>query len=172
MSSILKALKKLESEKSRRDELSTAVASDILRSSRNKKSHIFFKVIAVCIGVVLIAAAGYYLAVKTAHVGPADSALAHPGVVQEAERIVVAEKLDSRPVPKPQATAQTTAVQNLPELSGIVYQDDPESRLAIINDLPVMEGTLVAEFSVKEILPDRVVLSKDNSEIVLILDPK
>jgi len=44
-------------------------------------------------------------------------------------------------------------------VSGIVYQSDPASRMAVINDLPVMAGTIVAEARVEEILPDRVVFS-------------
>ena len=46
-------------------------------------------------------------------------------------------------------------------LSGIAYHDDPEARLAVINDLPVMIGTFIESAVVEEILRDRVRLSRD-----------
>lgn len=164
MSSILKALKKLESEKSQRDELSTAVASDILRSSRNQTTHTALKIAGVVATVILIAAAGYYLALKTMHVQP--------------ETISSTKPLEQQPhvdkkVSAPSSTADVTATvpsQKLPRLSGIVYQQDPQSRLAIINDLPVMEGTLVEDFEVKTIYPDRVILFKNRTEFTLPLE--
>lgn len=44
-------------------------------------------------------------------------------------------------------------------LSGIAYQDDPEARVAVVNDLPVMKGTSIEGAMVQEILPDRVRLA-------------
>lgn len=46
-------------------------------------------------------------------------------------------------------------------LSGIAYQQDRESRLAIVNDLPVMEGTVIEGVLVEEILKDRVLFSSE-----------
>jgi general secretion pathway protein B len=166
MSSILKALKKLESEKAQRDELSTAVASDILRSSRSKTTHAALKIAGVAVAVILIAAAGYYLALKTIPVQPAKITPVKP-VVQQNPVV----KKETAP-PTIIAAPATTPSQNLPRLSGIVYQQDPQSRLAIINDLPVMEGTLVEDFEVKTIYPDRVLLLKNSTEFTLPLEQK
>ncbi|MBE0599431.1 MAG: general secretion pathway protein GspB, partial [Desulfuromonadales bacterium] len=51
----------------------------------------------------------------------------------------------------------------LPDLvvSGIVYLDDPEARLAVVNDLPVMLGTTIEGATVVEILSDRVRFRRD-----------
>ncbi len=166
MSSILKALKKLESEKAQRDELSTAVASDILRSSRNKTTHAALKIVTIAAAVVLIAGAGYYLALKTVHFQPEKTSSVKPVVQQPPvanKELATATKI---------AVAATALSHNLPKLSGIVYQQDPQSRLAIINDLPVMEGTLVEDFEVKTIYPDRVLLLKNNTEFTLPLEQK
>jgi len=57
----------------------------------------------------------------------------------------------------------------LPELSGIIYQEDTANRMAIINDLPVMEGTLVEGFTVKAILPRKVIVSRDGEHYDLTL---
>ena len=158
MSSILKALKKLESEKAQRDELSTAVASDILRSSRRRSRHPVTIAAVIVVGLVLVGGAGYLLAVSQ----------------QEAETAPAAA---SRPVEKPVAAPETErvtpvvtqAVQpvDLPQLSGIAWQENPADRLAIINDLPVMEGTSVEDYVVRRIRPDRVVLVKGGDEYTL-----
>jgi len=164
MSSILKALKKLESEKAQRDELSTAVASDILRSSRNKTTHTALKIVALAVAVVLIAGAGYYLALKTIQV--------QPEKISSAKAVAQQQTVDKKETVPPAIVEAAPAApsQNLPRLSGIVYQQDPQSRLAIINDLPVMEGTLVEDFEVKAIYPDRVILLKNRTEFTLPLE--
>jgi hypothetical protein len=46
-------------------------------------------------------------------------------------------------------------------VSGIAYQGDRGSRIAVVNDLPVMEGSLVGGARVEEILSDRVKFSRD-----------
>jgi general secretion pathway protein B len=166
MSSILKALKKLESDKPHRDELSTAVASDILRTSRRRKKHIVLPVAVCCVAVVLITA-GYFLAAKTIPVQPergAEKTASFP------DKSPVDTRSQQMPVVKSLPPVQTApVVENLPRLSGIIYQSSPEDRLAIINDLPVMEGTLVADFEVRSIYPDRVILQRGNSEFTLSL---
>jgi general secretion pathway protein B len=62
------------------------------------------------------------------------------------------------PPAKPAASAvvpQQTARPNL-VVSGIVFQPDRQARLAVVNDLPVMEGTVIEGARVEEILADRV----------------
>ncbi|PLX98924.1 MAG: hypothetical protein C0623_10650 [Desulfuromonas sp.] len=167
MSSILKALKKLEGEKSQRDELSTAVASDILRSSRQRAKNRWFYALVAVIGVLVIAATGYYLGSRTGKITSSpvadsiqnDSRPAQPTVVRQPKKVQANSSSEVAPT-------------DLPRLSGIVYQADAENRLAIINDLPVMEGTLVEGYTVSAIGPGTVVLHKDGAEYRLELKPQ
>ncbi len=164
MSSILKALKKLESEKSQRDELSTAVASDILRASRKSSRKPAILIISICVLVFAVAAAGYYTAILlNTSAGRLDQPESYRTTGQST---VGAEKPTSAVSTPPSGPAPV----DLPRLSGIVYQDNPDSRLAIINDLPVMEGTLVEGYQVQMIYPDRVLLLKDSTEHTLLLE--
>ncbi len=158
MSSILKALKKLESEKSQRDELSTAVASEILRSSRVQRRSSVPAILATVLFALAIGAAGYFIALDRSgeHREPTDRS--------------PAELAEPSPVPKDRSVSSPPPASPLPRLSGIVYQQDPGSRLAIINDLPVMVGTLVEGYDVRVIYPDRVVVSKGGAEFTLFLE--
>ena len=48
------------------------------------------------------------------------------------------------------------AIRSYYAVSGIAYRTEREERLAVVNDLPVMEGTVVEGARVEEILADRV----------------
>lgn len=63
-------------------------------------------------------------------------------------------------LPKPADQAPVPVRPSL-VVSGIAFHDDPDARLAIVNDLPVMRGTSVEGAMVEEILPDRVRFSLD-----------
>lgn len=163
MSSILKALKKLESEKARKDQLSTAVASDILRSSRVVSRNRMLTVLAVVLAVFLVGGAGYLIAMNTV------------ATSRDAESKTVDVNTPPEPVSLPPAKQSLPVKMNpapadLPHLSGIVFQQESNSRLAIINDLPVMEGTLIEGYEVRSISPDKVVIAKDRSLFTLKLD--
>jgi len=160
MSSILKALKKLEGEKSQRDELSTAVASDILRTSRQKTSRPVVIVVASALAVLLLAI-GYFVAISTSTDSPVP-------IASEPEATIKPAVMKNN-VRTPVATLPPNS--DIPRLSGIVYQQDAAGRLAIINDLPAMEGTMVEAYLIKAIQPDRVILLKDGVESVVVLDP-
>lgn len=170
MSSILKALKKLESEKAQRDELSTAVASDILRSSRRKRRRSYSLVVFFgCFAVFAFLSAGYYLVRTRDATESTVRVVDEPAAKGKPESIATPEVLPDDP------PVETTAEQadfpvELPRLSGIVFQEQPENRLAIINDLPVMEGTRVEGYEVSRILPDRVILSHDVSVYEIVLE--
>jgi len=169
MSSILKALRKLESEKSQRDELSTAVASDILRSSRGRQHHVILRIVMAAVVVSLCAVGGYLFAIHTRTVQTTPAANT-PGAFSPPaaeSRAVVADLPSSSASVLP---PDRMIPRDLPRLSGIIYQPEPQDRLAIINDLPVMEGTLVADYEIKAIQPDRVVLVRSGSEFVLYLE--
>ena len=74
--------------------------------------------------------------------------------------------------PAPAAPGETTAPKG-PELrlTGIVWQDDPAERMAIINDLPVMVGTVIGGATVEKIQTDRVFVRLDGEEKELVLHP-
>ncbi len=136
------------------------MAGDILKSTRKKSRHSIILIISCCLLAILVAGSGYYAAI-----------LFNPGVVESGPK----ETTGSRILPK-HAAVDTRQEQmavsepppvDLPVLTGIVHQESPESRIAIINDLPVMEGTLVEGYQVVSIDPDRVLLSKDNAEFTL-----
>lgn len=63
------------------------------------------------------------------------------------------------PAPKAQAVVQDSVPRFV--LSSIVYHEDPDARLAVINDLPVMLGTAIEEAVVDDIFRDRVRLSQN-----------
>jgi hypothetical protein len=52
-------------------------------------------------------------------------------------------------------------------LTGIAWQADPSARMAIINGLPVMAGTMIEAAEVIEIQPDRVLLRRQGVAIDL-----
>jgi general secretion pathway protein B len=218
MSSILKALRKLEEEKAARREGGFDIARDILRTSSRRRPAISWRLPAAILGAVLLFGwGGYRLAIPSAPVpasvpvigqplpastvappkNPALSAaippaaMLHPRTVV-AEPPIVEEVIEhdipasfpvqtrARPIPAakagpaPVASSPVPAVPPSPKtqaavqdilpalvLSDIVYHDDPDARLAIINDLPVMLGTAIDETVVEEILRDRVRLSRN-----------
>lgn len=54
-------------------------------------------------------------------------------------------------------------------VSGIAWQEAPEERLAVINDLPVMEGTDIGDARVEEIHSDRVIFRRGSERFVILL---
>jgi general secretion pathway protein B len=55
-------------------------------------------------------------------------------------------------------------------LTGIAFQDGRESRLAVVNELPVMEGTMIAGARVVEISRDRVRFDVSGRSFEVLLD--
>ena len=56
-------------------------------------------------------------------------------------------------------------------LSGIALQDGNATGMAIINGLPVMEGTVIEGARVEAVLSDRVRLERDGEVFELLLRP-
>jgi len=52
-------------------------------------------------------------------------------------------------------------------LSDILYRPEPSERMAIVNDLPVMEGMEMEGALIREIAPDRVLLQYDGKSLEL-----
>jgi general secretion pathway protein B len=54
-------------------------------------------------------------------------------------------------------------------LSGIAFYAERDARLAVVNDLPVMEGTVIEGAVVEEILADRVRFSREGRAFEVVL---
>jgi general secretion pathway protein B len=160
MSSILEALKKLEKEKIHRNEISTAIASDILRSSKKTSSPQWRIPSALFLLVIFVSGLTLFLT-RTTVPAPVAPTLSQPVVKPVAVTV-------AQPV---QVLAPQPVSAELPLLSGIVYQRQAEARMAILNDLPVMEGTVVAGYTLQEIFVDRVLLTRKGKSFSLFINP-
>jgi len=197
MSSILKALKKLEQEKIRREDGSLDIARDILKSHPRKKSSPW-KGPVIAIGITLLTAGLILLYSSTQNEQSKDETLKHtdrPVVLTDNTVTDSAETKAVTPSPLKNIPDNTKVVQTKPTtdltatlpvdnktteassssppqkkteadetiisipqlvISGIAYQEDRTASLAIVNELPVMEGTFVEGALVEQILPDKV----------------
>jgi len=189
MSSILKALKKLEEENARREGGATDIARDILRISPRKKQSPWLLPTTTVICALFLACS--FLLMRTSEDAPLyteSPRLKDPALPSQVaphrtqDRVVVSQPEGSKPIARDTAPREmiTKSDTRLPEpaappvvappkspspllpnlvVTGIAYQDDRQSRMAIINDLPAMEGTHVDLALIEEILPDRVIFS-------------
>lgn len=194
MSSILKALKKVEAEKVSRSDAPVDIARDILRHSGRGSGTGFrlflltFAALVAAAGVLVLLLSG--IGEKTEGLSrttsPSGEEIINPGVEalgnssaardnppeQAAERKAMSDRdiplepsvvfEDFRSAPDA-ARPKPIALDNIPDLivTGIAYQQDREGRLAVVNELPVMEGTLIEGARIEEILEDRVRFVKD-----------
>ncbi|GAB4179604.1 MAG: hypothetical protein Tsb0017_18730 [Geothermobacteraceae bacterium] len=189
MSSILKALKKLEEDKVRSGEVRVDIAADILRGrTRKKESPARNWIIALALFFVITGAAAAWLwlnspAVKL--VSEPGGHLAPPATVEQTAdpRLQQQKSLPTTPsrsseVPtRQQAAAGNETVEPPPvappaekplpelQLSGIVFQADPASRMAIVNDLPVMTGGMVDGWLLERIDANQVHFVRDGVRI-------
>jgi general secretion pathway protein B len=224
MSSILKALKKLEQEKVRRGDLAVDLALDIHRGARRQRYHRLLPVSLVILVLGCVAAAVWllhspateWIAAGARPPAPVSPLLPraplppHPVTVNDPETVAAIPQAPSqslagaassvtqtarlrsdRPQPSVRSSGRRPSSQSRPapgaaalappvavgtdrpglQLSGIVWQQDPATRMAIIDDLPVMVGTEISGAKVLEILPDRVVLTANGKKRVLVLRP-
>lgn len=209
MSSILKALKRLEEDRAERMEAPVDIARDILRQPRKRRRSASGLVPALAGGGAVVVVGTLLLLYGWQSVGApeiaamAEPAAARPAAASESEVIEVrmapppaanvnkpaassaspagrsAELpvLPSAPAAPPAAPpASSVALQAaaLPHLavSGIAYQPERQARLAVVNDLPVMEGTVIEGARVEEILEDRVRFSREGSTFEVALGEK
>jgi general secretion pathway protein B len=211
MSSILKALKKVEEEKAAQ-RTAAPLAGDVARSRRSRQRKSPWKIVGVLASVALLAVLTTFAAMggfsggkrknaSSPTVNPAATAgkeAASPVAVQvpSAPIIAVPEKGTAQPVAAsvktllPAKTVQppgvpvtavpavavktgtqpflrtTTGIVSIGEdhagfkVSGIAWQKESLSRLAVVNGLAVTQGATVDGAKVVEILPDRVRLSQ------------
>lgn len=238
MSSILKALKKLEEEKARKQGGSSDIARDILRSPhrRTPKMH-GTMIMVVCLAAAIAGGTVYFSwrevvpetstridrspnpATRTganANAAVPDDSM--PVEVKNVPRPVSEPAVAELPVPKerrvmdqlpqpvkkptgtaPRAVSSKAAANVVPVteplpaepslpresreisspqekarpelvLSGIAFQADRKSRMAIVNDLPVMEGMRIEGYLIEEILKDRVRVSSGDRTFELTIE--
>ncbi len=193
MSTILKALKKLEAEKASRGERTGEIAWDILRGEPRRRTNVLW-LGGGLLGLALLGGGGVVLwwggaenisqeVAQTsvpATLLPPEAAVAreaqapaqvHPPEVDSpsvsprsrpAEGQPPARAAAKAPKPLPTAQPQTPAgpvSRPVLHLTGIAFQEEKSARLAVVNDLPVMVGTVIEGALVEAIHPDRVVFS-------------
>lgn len=198
MSSILKALRKLEEEKSALGEGGVDIARDILkRSSRKPGFNLFWPLLSAVLFLLLISSGVLFWsnhrpssALQTNSAPPPAVTAPQPASVESLpvrSETPSVEKIQppEGPVTKaaPPTVLPAVQVQVEPEalrlngspflkLTGIAYRENPAERMAIINDLPVMQGTAIEGAELVEILRDRVVLSWRGAQINLRIAPE
>lgn len=206
MSSILKALKRLEEDKAERLDAPVDIARDILRQTRKTSHPAPRQLLVLVVGGLVVVAGGLFLldqwhstraSEPLAQAEPAVSPPPPPVIAPVEERPIVPPavpgepeivevQMSPPPVARPKEppiraaapAAKATATPKTPvpvpsaqpvpvavvepaawpplAVSGIAFQTEREARLAVVNDLPVMEGTLIEGAQVEEILADRV----------------
>jgi general secretion pathway protein B len=185
LSSILRALKKLEAEKARTQGGQIDLARDILRPAELRRQSPLRIPVLVTLLILVGGLVGMALMfwvenpaprlplavessppVPAASVQPmetsADVPIAPPA--PRASALPPVAEVVSPVAPNLPAASETPALPALPVhprliISGIVYQDDPESRIAVVNDLPAMTGTRIEGALVEEIRSGSVVFS-------------
>lgn len=205
MSSILKALKRLERDKARRHDDNVDLARDILRGDGRRFGPprwllplLAFLVVLLVLTLAVLLWPRWEVSVSK---DPATEPMATVATIPAVEPAIVEEIIDRRQlapagvrsvrnsappqvavpavaapaIPKPQPVAVSAPVSASPQadpaaatpatdtelaVSAIVFNDDPSARLAVVNELPVMEGTMIGAVRVEEIRSDRVIFSR------------
>ncbi|WP_243373082.1 general secretion pathway protein GspB [Geotalea sp. SG265] len=221
MSSILKALKKVEEEKAAQ-RTTAPLAGDVAGKYRSRQQKSRWKILAALAAVAVLAVLTTYAAMGGFSVGkqgtaprpagnPAESTIktgvSSPAVqVQPAQAVAVsAQGLNGQAKPVQQSTPAaakaapsltgsavavpavavksgmqpflrtTTGAVSIGEdhvgfkVSGIAWQKESSSRLAVVNGIAVTQGATVDGAKVVEILPDRVRLSHGGRTFEILL---
>ena len=183
MSSILNALRKVEYDKAAMGQGGVDLAHDILRRgySEPKTFPVSLVVFAGILLVLTVAGGFWYFA---AFQQPVSSAVVEeligaevvsteqaetlspeisrfPGETNSEHDVIVASEVDLAPVPAEVESVPALVVAKpiiIPDLrvDEIVYHQRPTARLAVINGLPVMEGTDIEGARIEKILSDQV----------------
>jgi len=211
VSSILKALKKLEAEKARSQGGQVDLARDILRPSEIRRANPLRLPLLILglilfgglVGMALMSRVGEDATRALTSQEPAPMARQLPDQTPAGQPHATGlqASLPHEPAAAPAAAAPTataplpgseprqperTASQAPPPIkvapdslatrpslvvSGIVYQADPDSRIAVINDLPTMAGTRIEGVLIEEIRPDSVVFNDAGERFEIFFQP-
>lgn len=185
MSTILKALKKLEERKASEGRRRGDIAWDILRepSPRSSRKLPLLSVLLIAVAglVLLVFVLRFYAPIETVGGTSAEPVPALEVPVPDPDQHNVEPEPDASQPAAPVANAPVVqsaapaASRNRPatdpavplKVTGIAYQGDEESRLAIVNDLPVMVGTVIDGYVVERIDAGRVVFSRHGELITV-----
>ncbi len=184
MSSILKALRKLEEEKAAIGDGGVDIARDILkRSAREKPQNHFWPLASAALFSLLIAVSAFLWFTFEGQTGKREplptvaerqDVVRQPEVVLPDKPLIYKDKTTPASTVHPQPEEKTSAVKALSlsepaalrpdgapflKVTGIAYRKNPAERIAIINDLPVMQGTIIEGARVTEILPEKIVFN-------------
>lgn len=188
MSSILKALKKIEQERAGQRDGAVNITFDVIKGGDQPRRHESSFVLVLLVVVVLLIGATLFWW-RSAKEDAPPKTNTPPEVFREvalaADRPQAATSPPAKQGTPTASTAVTAPAPVIPgdppittakddatdvsvspdapvsarfQLSAIVYDAIPENRLAVINDLPVMEGTMIADALVVEIAADVVVV--------------
>lgn len=207
MSSILKALKKLEAEKARGQGGQVDLARDILRPSEVRRANPL-RLPLLILGLILFGGlVGMALMSRVGENAPrirppqdpesTVQTLPNPPLAGSAHPTGLRAGVPREPAAAPAATTVPAVASPLPAVeprasapasnragspgnsasrpglvvSGIVYQEDPDSRIAVINDLPTMSGTRIEGVLVEEIRPDSVIFNDAGERFEVFFQP-
>jgi len=177
MSTILKALKKLEERKASEGQRNGDIAWDILREQgRESERLLSWRWWLPGVVIILVVALGlFWSTYRPLHnrdqrltTAPSSSLIERPAASEEvSSQLPVATSLPpARPV-VPSSPPIAIVLSPIPadlklSVSGIAFQEAPEARMAIVNDLPVMVGTIIDGVIVEQIEEQRVIFSRSN----------
>jgi general secretion pathway protein B len=201
MSSILKALRRLEEERARKSPVAPEIAASLLRRGARRRPVTSWIWPTVLAAVVVVAAALLWSWRPAPVVSPIVTSLASsttsPGsAARQSGEVIIEEVIDQRrPVLLP-PTAPVSAPKRLPAkvdsprkkvksggpaptgerrrlvISAIAWQDDSSARMAVVDGLPVMTGEFVGTAKVQEILRDRILFAEAGKLFTVSIDPQ
>jgi len=174
MSTILKALKKLEERKASEGQRSGDIAWDILREEQRSAQleirwKLWFGGAAGLLSVLLLVLWSLYPRTEP---GKSLNGVQPDAVVSGPLREATPEQPQRMPEtmkrPRPVSAAQTEVRSELVavpsdlhlSVTGIAFQADAEARMALVNDLPVMVGTVIEGVVVERIEERQVIFSR------------
>lgn len=201
MSSILKALRRLEEERARNSSVAPEIAASLLRRGvrrRPPSPWIWPTVIIAVAAMVMITLWSWRPAPVANQIVPLASspaAISSAATAGQGGTVIIEEVIDQRrpvllpPAPTPLLTAQSTESEmitpvqskpaplfieekQIPIISAIAWQDDSAARMAVVDGLPVMTGEYVGTAKVQEILRDRILFAEGGRFFTIYIDPQ
>lgn len=170
MSSILKALRKVEDENAAMGGGSVDLAHDILKRNYAKPQTNRWPIAVLlgCFGLIMVGA-GVWLwssgsesqpqvikEQKALLQLPAEVSAVAEGEERSSPLQLGVQRIEALAIESPPAVSEAPVEIPPLRVDEIVYHQDPDARLAVVNDLPVMEGTEIDGVRIEEIFSDGV----------------